>query len=200
MTEARIGRLLAASLHQAIAERLPQRLEFYEEWLTSEGLRDGSIGLAPMTAVIGFLRTEGAAYDAVVGRAGQLAADWTFLALPPYRRRAIGWLPRTLRARAALNVAADIVRSLGAQSEATSRLRRNRARFEVRPSVFCAVRGVSPAPLCGFYLTMAIETLRRFDVAAAGRVEQCRAVGAGTCVLVIELAGAVLAGEPAIAA
>src|SRR5439155_25272548 len=51
MTDARIRRVLAASLHQAIGDVLPQRLDFYEVWLKSEGLRDGSIGLAPMTAV-----------------------------------------------------------------------------------------------------------------------------------------------------
>ena len=59
MTEGHLGRLLPACLHQAIADVLPQRLEFYEEWLDPVGLRDGSIGLAPISAVIGFLRTEG---------------------------------------------------------------------------------------------------------------------------------------------
>ena len=34
MTEPRIGRFLVASLHQAIAELLPDRLEFYENWLS----------------------------------------------------------------------------------------------------------------------------------------------------------------------
>ena len=32
--DARIGRVLVASLHQAIADVLPDRLEFYENWLT----------------------------------------------------------------------------------------------------------------------------------------------------------------------
>ncbi|MEO8070473.1 MAG: hypothetical protein ABI652_03655, partial [Acidobacteriota bacterium] len=99
MTDTRTGRLLAACLHQAIVDVLPQRLDFYENWLHSEGLRDGSIGLAPITAVVGFLRTEGAAYDAVVARAGQLAADWTVASLASVPRRVIIWLPRRLRAR-----------------------------------------------------------------------------------------------------
>ena len=66
MTEAHIGRLLAASLHQAIGELLPLRLEFYEVWLRSEGLRNGSIGAAPISAVLGFLRTE-PQYHEIVG-------------------------------------------------------------------------------------------------------------------------------------
>ena len=47
--DARIGRVLVASLHQAIADVLPDRLEFYENWLTVPGLREGTIGLAPLS-------------------------------------------------------------------------------------------------------------------------------------------------------
>ena len=59
MIEAGIGRLLVASLHQGIADLLPTRLEFYEAWLNPVGLRDGRIGLAPLAAVLSFLRQEG---------------------------------------------------------------------------------------------------------------------------------------------
>ena len=68
MTEAGIGRLLVASLHQAIADLLPTRLEFYEAWLNPAGLREGRIGLAPLAAVLSFLRQEGEPYRLVVAR------------------------------------------------------------------------------------------------------------------------------------
>ena len=61
MREAGIGRVLVASLHQGIADILPTRLAFYENWLNAEGLREGTIGLAPLFAVLSFLRTEGEA-------------------------------------------------------------------------------------------------------------------------------------------
>ena len=77
MSEPRIGRVLVASLHQAIADLLPTRLEFYENWLNVSGLREGTIGLAPLSAVLSFLRTEGQAYDLITTRAGEYAADWT---------------------------------------------------------------------------------------------------------------------------
>ena len=63
MREAGIGRVLVASLHQAIADILPTRLAFYENWLNAEGLREGTIGLAPLYAVLSFLRQEGDAYQ-----------------------------------------------------------------------------------------------------------------------------------------
>ena len=49
MREDGIGRVLVASLHQAIADILPTRLGFYENWLNAEGLREGTIGLAPLS-------------------------------------------------------------------------------------------------------------------------------------------------------
>ncbi len=35
MSEPKIGRVLAAGLHQAINELMPTRVEFYESWLTA---------------------------------------------------------------------------------------------------------------------------------------------------------------------
>ena len=105
MSEPRIGRVLVASLHQAIAELLPNRLEFYENWLNVSGLRQGTIGLAPLFAVLSFLRTEGEAYNSITSRAGEYAADWTVNNLAPLERRVIGALPARLRARAALRTA-----------------------------------------------------------------------------------------------
>ena len=77
MREAGIGRVLVASLHQGIADTLPQRLSFYESWLHAEGLRDGTIGLAPLYAVLSFLRQEGAPYETITRSAGEYAAEWT---------------------------------------------------------------------------------------------------------------------------
>jgi bacteriochlorophyll 4-vinyl reductase len=181
MTEARIGRLLPACLHQAIFDVIPDRLEYYEEWLDPEGLRDGRIGLAPITAVVGFLRTEGSAYDGVMTRAGQLAAEWTLASAPSLQRRLIRRLPRTLRMRAALNVARRIVSDVLTTSAASASVRRGRARLDVTSSLFCSVRERPAAPLCAFYRAVALEALRAYDVPAAASIEQCRALGAASC-------------------
>jgi hypothetical protein len=60
MSEPKIGRLVVASLHQAIAERLPLKLEFYENWLKPLGLlKEGrTIGVASFNAALSFLRRE----------------------------------------------------------------------------------------------------------------------------------------------
>jgi hypothetical protein len=201
MTEAHIGRLLTASLHQAIGEELPQRIDFYEHWLKSEALRDGTIGLAPLTAVLGFLRTEpDEGYERVMRRAGALAAEWAMASMSSTQKQAIMWLPRGLRTRAALRVVTGLVRDTCSASRATARLRKGSARLEVRASLFCSVREVPRAPLCVFYLTMAMAILRHFGLPAGGRVVQCHAIDHTACVLALDVAGAVAVSDPAMAA
>jgi hypothetical protein len=190
MTEGRLGRLLPACLHQAIADELPQRLEFYEEWLDPIGLRDGSIGLAPLSAVLGFLRTEHDSYDAVTGRAGLLAAQWSIASRPAYQRRLGASLPLSLRRRFALRIARQIVRDVSSTSAAATKVRRGHATMRVDTSVFCGVRDPQSTPLCAFYRALVMESLRAFQVPADAAIESCRAVsGTGVaCLIRIELA------------
>jgi hypothetical protein len=212
MSEPRIGRVLVASLHQAIADVLPTRLEFYENWLNTAGLREGTIGLAPLSAVLSFLRTEGDAYTEITGRAGQYAADWTVSSLSAFERRFIRALPAPLRTRAALRTARSLVRSTYPGSRAIVRLRRDTALVDLRGSLFCEVREASVLPLCGFYASAIEHVLALFAIRAAAEVSECRGVrhhadsptlGARPaierCVLSVVVQG-VRADEPAAAA
>ena len=111
MRAAGIGRVLVASLHQGIGDVLPMRLGFYENWLNAEGLRDGTIGLAPFYAVLSFLRQEGEAYHVITARAGQYAAEWTVESMPQFQRAVIKAAPAWLRKRLLLRLASSLVRS-----------------------------------------------------------------------------------------
>ena len=200
MSEPRIGRVLVASLHQAIADVLPTRLEFYENWLNSSGLREGTIGLAPLSAVLSFLRTEGPAYASITERAGEYAADWTVNSLPAFERRVIRALPPALRARAALRTARSLVRSTYPGSRAIVRLRKGTASVELRGSLFCEVREATAHPLCGFYAAAIEHVLELFALRADAQVHECRAAGARQgCLLTVVVQGA-RADEPAAAA
>src|SRR5687768_6715846 len=201
MTEMQLGRLLAASLHQAVADELPQRLEFYEHWLHSEGLRDGTIGQAPISAVIGFLRAEGEPYGRVVARAGQLSAEWWVESLPASRRRFIGWLPRALKVRAALRVAAELARAINSSSEVSRRVRGPSVEWRLTSSVFCAVRSTQTAPLCGFYVALVVRALALFGLEASGRTDGCKAIEGPACIVALQLTAAGKGtSSPAIAA
>ena len=192
MSEPRIGRVLVASLHQAIADILPTRLEFYENWLNVSGLREGTIGLAPLSAVLSFLRTEGEAYDLITTRAGEYAADWTIKGLAPLERRVIRALPAALRARAALRTTRALVRSTYPGSRALVKLKRGVASIDLRGSLFCEVRETTVHPLCTFYASAIDGVLKLFEVTADTRVTECRAAGGQRgCVLSVSLNGRV---------
>ncbi|HMD34332.1 MAG TPA: hypothetical protein VKH42_05165 [Vicinamibacterales bacterium] len=189
MREAGIGRVLVASLHQGIADILPTRLNFYENWLNAEGLREGTIGLAPLYAVLSFLRQEGAAYDLITTRAGEYAAEWTVESMPSFRRSFIRAMPVWIRSRMLLRLSKQLVRESYKGSRAISRLRRGTASVDVRASIFCTVREPVPHPLCGFYAAAFRKMMALFNVGAHTEVVACRGTGESKCVLKVALNG-----------
>ena len=161
MREAGIGRVLVASLHQGIADILPTRLGFYENWLNAEGLREGTIGLAPLYAVLSFLRQEGDAYQLITTRAGEYAAEWTVQSMRPFHRAAIKAAPVWLRSRILLrmastarssNAAAARSRGCGDRQHRSARpssalsASRCRRRCVVSRRLHAPVRAVQPLP------------------------------------------------------
>jgi hypothetical protein len=180
--------VLVASLHQAIADLLPYRLEFYENWLNVAGLREGTIGLAPLTAVLSFLRAEGNAYNLITARAGEYAAAWTFESVPALERRFVRALPTALRARAALRIARSLIRATYPNSRAITRKRKGTVTIELRGSLFCEVRETSIEPLCGFYAAAVARVMHLVNVVAVARVTECRASsGRKGCVVSVTL-------------
>ena len=190
MREAGIGRVLVASLHQGIADLLPMRLGFYEGWLNAEGLRDGTIGLAPLYAVLSFLRQEGEAYQRIMALAGTYAAEWSVESMPSLQRRLIKGAPAWLRGRLLLRCARQLVRDSYRGSRAVSRLRRGTASVDLRSSIFCTVREPVPEPLCGFYVAAFTRLLALFDMRARAEVVACRGTGGPTCLLSIAMTDA----------
>ena len=185
MSDAAVGRLLAASLHQGIADLLPTRLEFYEGWLHPITLREGRIGVAPLLAVLSFLRQEGEPYRLVTARSGEYAADWTFSELGGMERALIKGAPRAVKVRLVTRVARRLVERTYLTTGTRSRWRRGQGRLEIRGSVFCDVRHRSTAPLCDYYVAAVRQLFTRFDLSMDVRVEECRASGSERCRLTV---------------
>jgi hypothetical protein len=144
MNDAGVGRLLVASLHQGIADLLPSRLEFYEAWLNPAGLREGRIGLAPLAAVLSFLRQEGELYRLVAARAGEYSAEWMFAELPSFERRLVTGMPDTIRLRL-VTAAPWCAGERGARRSIFED--RSSARFGIRSTNRCA--SSTPPPFAG---------------------------------------------------
>lgn len=198
MNDAGVGRLLVASLHQGIADLLPTRLEFYEAWLNPRGLRDGRIGLAPLAAVLSFLRLEGEPYHLIAARAGEYTAEWTVAELSPLKRTILRALPPALRVRLVMRIARQMVRNTYTGSRAIVRWRKGRGAVDIRGSIFCEVRDRVEQPLCEFYASALRRLLYLFNLDVDVGTDQCRATGAGQCVMTVLLRpGSVVEGAAA---
>ena len=185
MSEAGIGRLLVASMHQAIADLLPTRLEFYEAWLNPAGLRHGKIGLAPLAAVLSFLRQEGEPYRLVAARAGEYTAEWWVADLHALKRRVIRAAPPGLRVHLVMRLARSMIRSTYRGSRAVVRWRKGKGAVNIRGSIFCEVRERVEQPLCEFYASAIRRLMFLFSLDADVGTEQCRATGDGQCLMVV---------------
>lgn len=194
MVEAGIGRLLVASLHQGIADLLPMRLEFYEAWLNPAGLRDGRIGLAPLAAVLSFLRQEGAPYQLIAARAGEYTAEWTVADLPAYQRAILRAAPPKVRIHLVMRLARQMVRNTYGGSRAIVRWRKGRGAIDIRGSIFCEVRDRAEQPLCEFYASAIRRLMYLFSLDAEVGTDQCRATGAGQCLMSVLVRPAGTAG------
>jgi bacteriochlorophyll 4-vinyl reductase len=187
MNDAGVGRLLVASLHQGIADLLPTRLEFYEAWLNPAGLREGKIGIAPLAAVLSFLRQEGEPYRLIAARAGEYSAEWTVAEMPAMQRTMIRALPAPLRLRMAMRLARRMVRSTYGGSRALVRWRKGRGAVDIRGSIFCEVRDRVDQPLCEFYASAIRRLMYLFNLEVDVGTEQCRATGGGQCLMTVYL-------------
>ena len=187
MDDSGVGRLLVASLHQGIADLLPSRLEFYESWLHASGLREGRIGLAPLAAVLSFLRQEGEAYRLVAGRAGEYSAEWTVAELPAFERTCVRAMPDAIRRRLVTRIARRMVRHTYGGSRVLARWRNGRGSFDIRGSIFCEVRDATEQPLCEFYAAAIRRLMHLFNIDVDVDTDRCRATGAGQCLISVQV-------------
>src|SRR5438094_3086312 len=149
MRDAGVGRVLLASLHQGIADILPTRLGFYESWLHAKGLRDGTIDLAPLYAVLSFLRQEGnVSYAKITTSAGEYAAEWTVQSMGGFERWLLRAAPNWLRNRLVLRLADRLVRASYRRGRLWFQLRKNVATLDLRDSGFSDVREPVDHLLC----------------------------------------------------
>lgn len=183
MTEARIGRVVVASLHEALAHQLPLRIEFYETYLRPMGMRAGTIGAASFQAALSFLRLEPGAYDSVVRQAGALAAEWTFTNVPALQRAIWASLPEGVRRRRAVRLTARLVD--GTMRGARGRVGgpRSSPTLAITGSPFCDLRRHADEPMCGFYAAALQRFLDILRVPSKAETVGCHAGGADACQL-----------------
>ena len=164
-------------------DMLPIRLEFYEAWLNPVGLREGRIGLAPLAAVLSFLRLEGQPYHIIAARAGEYTAEWSVADLSAVHKRFILAMPPALRKRLVIGVAQWMVRSTYGDTSMKVQWRQWHGAMELQSSLFCEVRDKVDAPLCEFYASALRRLMSLFNLEADVVTNACRATGAPRCAM-----------------
>jgi hypothetical protein len=185
MSEARIGRLVAAALHESLAAHLPFRVEFYEHWLQPPRLKSGSVGMASFLAVLSFLRQEGDVYTTVVEDAGRHAAQWVYADAPVLSRLRWRLLTRKRRLRTALRLARRLSEESMPGTQPRVRWSRKEGRLQLHDSPFCSVRANVRIPLCGFYSSAVAQLCTLLDIPAHVVHETCRGMGAECCSIAV---------------
>lgn len=188
MSEARIDRLLAAALHQAIADLLPMRLDFYESYLKPRGWREDAVNLAPVSAVLSFLRHEdGHAYDAVMTQAAAYAAEWWMARQSWHVRTGGRLLPLWWRLRQVGTLARRHFESSYRGTKVKVRVRRRRLELEIRGSIFCGSREPAHAAHCRYYLAFVEALIAHDGFNHRGALVACRALGGECCVVRLDV-------------
>jgi len=179
----RVGRVLLESLHQAVDEVLPARVEFYERWLKPDATQN--VSAASFAAMLSVLHQEGAASHVIFDFAGQYAAVRSFNGLLALRRAFMRMLPRRLRARMATRLLIRVLARLHGETRIDMSRRRSTVFINVEGSPFCAAAPPAEPPTCRFYSTFILTFLQLFHLRAAVRVTRCRASGVPSCLFMV---------------
>ncbi len=185
MNEAGVGRILPASLHQGIADLLSSRLEFYEGWLNPKAMRDGRIGVAPLAAVLSFLRLDGDAYGPVCVRAGRYTAEWMFAERSSLWRRLVTAAPVWLRLRLVAQLARRLAERTYRDCHLTIKWNGKAGTATLSGSLFCGVREPVAHPLCDYYSSAISRLLELAGLDVDATIDQCRGTGAARCGLTL---------------
>jgi predicted hydrocarbon binding protein len=86
-----------------------------------------------------------------------------------------------------MRVTRAMIRSTYRGSSGIVRWRNARGAIDIRGSLFCEVRDPVNHPLCEYYASAIRRVMRLFAVDVDIATEQCRATGAGHCVMVVSV-------------
>lgn len=179
-----VGRVLLASLHQAIGEVLPARLEFYEQWLQPPDHPDESLRIAPFEAMLNALQHEDDSEN-VIARAGQYAAIRSYERLGALRRACLRILPRRIRARKAVGLVVEILPTFVPEARIDVTRRGSTTFIGIDGSPFCTPTGRTSRPSCHFYSNVVITFVQLFKLSPSVRVSRCRVSGTPGCLLTV---------------
>jgi predicted hydrocarbon binding protein len=84
-----------------------------------------------------------------------------------------------------MGIARTMIRTTYRGSRAIVKWKKGKGAIDIRGSIFCEVRDRSEQPLCEFYASAIRRLMYLFNLDVEVGHEQCRATGAGQCMMSI---------------
>lgn len=180
--EVLVERKFVASLHRALEEVAPERLEVFEKWFNPADRRP-QFHIAPVIGAVGYLRKTPELYRKVMEKAGRYASQWSCLDLPQLRRKMIQSRLPFGRDRLLRHLLRFGLRSIHRDGALETARNGDHLVVTVANSLFCRTGGPGgDEPACLYYAALFAGLLDCTQEKTSSFIESaCRGLGDAAC-------------------
>ena len=169
MSEDSVERLFVASLRSVLENTAPERLDVFESWFPP-GDRRPRFHIAPIIGAVSYLGRDTEFYNAIMAKAGRIAADWSYEQLSHVERKFWSSMPQSGRERAVRRLLRTGLRNIQRRGELEARREGSKLLLTLSNSFFCrAVHG--NGPVCLYYASLFSGLLERAGLRWSAVVE-----------------------------
>lgn len=175
-----VERKFVASLHKALEELAPERLEIFEKWFDPADRR-AQFHIASVIGAIGYLRRSPDLYHKVMEMAGRYASQWSCLDLPQIKRKIRFRLPFG-RDRLVKHLLQSGLKSIHRDAELETARDGDKLVVTVSNSLFCRTELNGGEPTCEYYSALFAGLLACTHEKCSSITESaCRSRGDSCC-------------------
>jgi hypothetical protein len=175
-----VERKFVASLHKALEDLAPERLEIFKKWFDPADRRP-QFHIATVIGAIGYLRRSPDLYHKVMEKAGHYASQWSCLDLPRIERKFRFRLPFG-RDRLVKHLLQRGLKSIHRDGELETARDGDKLVVTVSNSLFCRTEKNGGEPTCEYYSALFAGLLDCTHENWSSITESaCRAQGDSSC-------------------
>ncbi len=175
-----VERKFVASLHKALEELAPERLEIFEKWFDPADRRP-QFHIASIIGAVGYLRRSPELYHKVMEKAGHYASQWSCLDLPENKRKILFRLPFG-RDRRVKHLLQKGLRSIHRDGQLETARDGDKLVVTLSNSLFCRTELIGNEPTCEYYSAFFAGLLACIHENCSSMTESaCRGQGDSSC-------------------
>lgn len=169
MSETSVERVFVASVRTALEQLAPERLDVFENWFPP-GDRRRRFHIATVMGAVSYLSRDPEFYNAVMQKAGRIAADWCYEQVSPVERKFWASMPRAGKERAVRRLLRFGLKQIQSDGDLTAQREGTKLLLTVSNSIFCRTVSAN-GPVCLYYATLFTGLLERAELRWSAVVE-----------------------------